>query len=152
MIAIGVLTINNITTATGIVTALDGSVEKNVLGWVCDDVFAATARALVDAAFIRARGVKLYTNDDRLLKFLTPPISIKPTSITIVKGWGAVGIGGDPNQWTILYKLFACGAWSIQKAQELPGTGAIYEEYCKTARDGLQGCCRRLYEGVWASA
>lgn len=159
MTIIGILTINNITTITGAVEQANGQIEKDVISVVAGDVFQATAMALADAAMVRARGIRIYTNDAQLLKFLTPPICVKPTGTTFVKGHGYVPSGGNPNQWEILYKLFACGRWQIKQASKLPGTEAIYHEYCESnqaagqRRAGVvQGCYRRLHEGVWTDA
>lgn len=158
MILLGIYTDKGWTAINGTLERAVGGVEKEVIGVACNDVFAATAVALTEATIMRVQGVRLYTNDEKLLKFLTPPIYVKPTSEVDVKGWGKVGVGGDGNQWTILYRLFACGNWKIQKVSRLPGTEAIYHECCKSkcyqaaARQGVSGCFRRLYEGVWTNA
>lgn len=158
MILLGIWTDKGWTAVNGTVERADGGTEKEVVGVVCGDVFAATAMALTDATVMRVRGVRMYTNDEKLLQFLTPPIYVKPTSEVEVKGWGKVGVGGDGNQWTILYRLFACGSWRIQKVTKLPGTESIYHECCKTeryqaaTRQGVPGCFRRVHEGVWTNA
>lgn len=159
MLILGIFTNNGLTAITGSVEQANGQIEKDAIGVVASDVFQATAMALTDAAVIRAGGVKIYTNDTKLVDFLTPPIRVKPTEATFVKGHGYVPSGGDPNQWQILYKLFVCGRWQIQRVSKLPGTEAIYHEYCKSnAAAGqrhtgiIQGGFRRLYEGVWTSA
>ena len=153
MVSIGIYTANGLTAATGTVEQAGGTVIKDVLSVVGSDVFAVTSLALQDAAKIKTKGVKLFTNDADLIKFLTPPISVKPTAEIDVKGWGKVGVGGNGWQWEILYKLFLCGDWKIQKVAKLPGTESIYNEYYQTSdRGSVQGCFKRLYEGVWASA
>lgn len=158
MILLGIYTADNITAVTGSVEQQAGWLEKEVLGIVAPNVFEATALALSDAALIKVNGVKIFTNDQYLLKFLTPPISVKPTKTVSVKGWGDVGMGGNPYQWTILYKLFACGSWRIQQSAKLPGTEAIYHECCEsdyykaTVGKSVTSGYRRLHKGVWASA
>ena len=156
MVSIGIYTANGLTVATGTVEQTSGILIKDALGIMGSDVFAVTALALQDAAKIKTKGVKLFTNDTGLIKFLTPPISVKPTSEVNVKGWGKVGVGGNGWQWEILYKLFLCGNWKIQKVAKLPGTESVhnecYQNYQAAIRGGLQGCYRRLYAGVWASA
>jgi len=158
MILLGIYTQSNLTAVTGSVEQKAGWLEKEVLGIVAPNVFEATALALSDAVLIKVNGVKIFTNDPYLLKFLTPPIAVKPTKTVSVKGWGEVGMGGNPHQWTILYKLFACGSWRIQQSAKLPGTEAIYHECCTsdyykaTVRSVATGCYRRVYEGVWTGA
>lgn len=156
MVSIGIYTANGMTAATGTVEQKNGAVILDTLGVMGSDVFAVASLALQDAAKIKTSGVRLFTNDVDLIKFLTPPISVKPTSEINVKGWGRVGVGGNGWQWEILYKLFLCGNWKIQKTAKLPGTENVYNEFYQNhqaaIRDGLQGCYRRLYEGVWASA
>jgi hypothetical protein len=158
MISLGILTTNNVTAVTGSVEQDNGYIIKEVVGIVAGDVFQASAMALTDAAVIKAQALRIYTNDAYLLKFLTPPISVKPTKTTSVRGWGEVGFGGNPYQWTILYKLFACGSWRIQQTVKLPGTEAIYHECCEsdyyksTVGKSIASGYRRLYKGVWTAA
>ena len=158
MILLGIYTESSITAVTGSVDQDAGWLEKEVLGIVAPNVFEATALALTDAALIKVKTVNIFTNDQYLLKFLMPPISVKPTKTVSVRGWGDVGMGGNPHQWTILYKLFACGSWRIQQSAKLPGTEAIYHECCEsdyyktTVRSVATGCYRRIYKGVWTSA
>lgn len=156
MILLGIYTRTGLTAVTASVVQRNGQTEANVLGIVAGDVFQATAMALCDAHMLRATGLKIFTNDVALLEFLTPPITVKPTAYTTVRGWGRVGYGGNANQWTILRKLFYFNRWQIKPVERLPGTEAILDEYrtsdCyeNAVRTGVPGCYARLHEGVWA--
>lgn len=158
MITLGIFTASSLTTITGSIEQWDGSIEKEIVGVVCPDPFAALALALADCKMAKVHDLRMFTNDAALLKFLTPPISIKPTQFKTIKGWGKVGWGGDLNQWGVLHGLFYFDRWQIRQASKLPGTEAIYNEYCKSgshsgaARPGATTCHKRLYEGVWAAA
>lgn len=156
MILLGVFTKSGLSAATASVVQRNGQIETNVLGVVASDVFRVTAHALCDAHMTGATGLRIFTNDADLLKFLTPPITVKPTAYTTVRGWGRVGYGGNTDQWMILRKLFYFNRWRISQADKLPGTEAILDEYRKSncyqdaIRTGVSGCYARLHEGVWA--
>lgn len=156
MLLIGVFTKNNITAVTGSVEQRDGEIEKEVIGLVADDVFVALAMALQESKVVKpGLELKIFTTDDNLLKFLTPPISVSPTVFTNVKGWGRVGWGGNPNQWQILYGLATFNRWQIRKVEKLTGAQELYDDYKSTVGSsgtGLSGGARRLYKGIWAAA
>jgi hypothetical protein len=158
MIILGIFTADNLTTITGSIEQMDGQIEKEIVGVVCPDPFAALALALADCKMAKVRDLRMFTNDTALLKFLTPPIRIVPNQFKTLKGWGKVGWGGDLNQWSVLHGLFHFDRWQIRQAAKLPGTEAIYNEYCQsshyqdTARPGATGCHKRLYAGVWTGA
>lgn len=158
MILLGILTRDSLTAATASVVQRNGQTEANVLGVVAGCVFQATALALCDAHMTRATGLRIFTNNADLLTFLTPPITVKPTAYTTVRGWGRVGYGGNANQWTILRKLFYFNRWQIKPAEKLPGTEAILDEYRQSdcyqdaVRTGVPGRFVRLHENVWTSA
>ena len=158
MIILGIFTHNNLTAITGSIEQMDGQIEKEIVGVVCPDPFAALALALMDCRVAKVRSLRMFTNNAQLLKFLTSPIRIAPTQFKTIKGWGKVGWGGDPNQWGILHGLAAFDRWHIKQAVKLPGTEAIYHEYCETgynqspARPGTTICHKRLYAGVWTGA
>lgn len=168
MILLGIYTKNKITAATAAVQMASGHVEKDVLGMVGGDVFAVTAAALAEIQTVRVRGLRIFTNDDKLIQFLTPPIRVLPTTQTQVrtripaKGGmitevADIPTGGDPNQWEILYALFGIGGrWSVKRADNLPGTEAMIHEFTQSGGltestgAGVLGCYRRLDTGVWA--
>jgi hypothetical protein len=158
MILLAAFTRDSLTAVNGSVEQITGQTEKEIVGIVAPDPYLALALALTDCKTIKSRALKIYTNDAALLKFLTPPISIKPTKFKDLKGWGRVGWGGDENQWGILYGLAVYNWWSIHEAKKLPGTEALHDEYRASdyyegkSGTGLPVCARRLYAGVWAGA
>lgn len=157
MILLGVHTCDGITAVSASVKQASGNTEKDVLALVARGVFNATAQALNDARIIAAKELDIYTNDSDLLQFLTPPIRVQPTGKTKVQSWDKNGrrknvdvpTGGDPDQWTILYRLFAYNRWRIQRVTNLANTEALHSESPTTS---AQGCAKRLYPGFWASA
>jgi hypothetical protein len=157
MMLLGVSTQESWTAVGASVQLRNGITEKDVLGIVGPDVFETVALALESAAIVKASELQIFTNDIRLVKFLTPPISVKPTSKVFVKGWGMVPVGGDPNQWAIVRGLFQFNRWSIKQVAKLPNTEALYAEYIQTdyyqtaIKRGLRGCGQRLHQGVWTS-
>lgn len=168
MILIGVHTRSNLTAVTASVRQSDGSVEKGVFGLVAGDVFLAMAEALEEAQAVRCGAVQIFTNNDDLVSFLTPPITVLPTRTEKVKSrWGRtaevveVPTGGNANQWRILHGLFTIGSygrdWSVKRAASLPGTEALLDEYIasdgytETIERGLSGCARRIDAGIWTN-
>ncbi len=158
MILLGVLTQHDCTVANGSLVRSNGETEKGVLCVAGSNPFEVLAVSLGDCKLIRDKEIEIFTNDQSLLDFLKSPIRIQPTKFTYVHGWGNVGYGGDENQWQILYGVTRFNRWIVREVKRLPGTEAIHDEYresdCYKATTGrsVQGCCRRVYEGVWASA
>lgn len=168
MILIGIYTRNTLTAVTASARQPDGSVEKGVFGLVAGDVFLAMAEALEEAQAVRCGAIQVFTNNDELVSFLTPPIMVRPTATEKVKKrWGRtvevveVPTGGNANQWRILHGLFAIGSygrdWSVKRAASLPGTEALLDEYIasggytETTERGLSGCARRIDAGIWTN-
>jgi hypothetical protein len=158
MILLGVFTRSGLTAVNGSIEQYGGVTEKEIVGVVAGDPFGALALALADCKLTGAKAARIYTNDDRLLKFLTPPIKIAPTIHKTIKGFGKVGWGGDLNQWGVIYGLFQFDRWQIREAAKLPGTKAVRDEFCKsncyqaTVGGSIPGCYRRIYAGVWTNA
>lgn len=156
---VGVLTNESASTATASVLLPNGATEKEISCIVAATPFQALALLLVDTRNTAIRTVQIYTNDKALFSFLTPPIRVKPTTVTKVKPLFRpqfplldVPTGGDPWQWNILYQLLYFNRWQIKFAAKLPNTEVIYAEYLKSAtRSSLSGGARRLDAGLWTA-
>lgn len=157
MMILGIYSRQPYTAATASVRRANGEYERDIVAIVGDNVFAVMASALAETRIVRASGIEIYTNDADLYKFLTPPIRVEQKETTRIfdkaeRKYISIPIGGDPNQWSILYGLFAYTRWFVKQAVKLPNTEAIYEEYFTANRGSLRGCVHRLDAGVWTVA
>ena len=94
---------------TGSLRLITGELETDVIAMVDDGLFATLCAALDDLRLSRVPNLIMVTNSQELMKFLTPPIFVQPTTQTTVwrgREKSVVPTGGDPHQWRLLRLLF----------------------------------------------
>lgn len=140
---LGIATRGNRCAVSGSIRTVTGDIETEVIALAGDGLWPTLCAALVDVRLCKVKYLVMLTTSAELIRFLTPPIFMAPTTKTTVqplnkrvwdgKRWVAdkpsiVPTGGDESKWELLRQLFIYDAWKVFKVDSLPGAKKLLEK------------------------